>query len=500
MKEIVIIGGGVSGLTAGIYLQANGYSTKIIEKNATLGGACIGWERKDCYIDGCIHWLAGTAPKTKLYKFWKETAFISNDAEIYHQDELMSFDYGNGKSFTFYSNLERLEKELIAFAPEDTKAIKKFCKHIQRFSKIQPPMDKPVDMMNIFQLLKIGFTMLGDFFWVSKMSRLSCKDYGKRFKNPYLKDAISNYMAADYNFMSFLYMYGHVSANDGGIPMGGSLPAVNRMKEKYLSLGGNILSAAEVKSIIIDNNQARGVILKDGKELLSDWVISTAPVEHSLKVLLGDKYKVNKIDFRLKDIKTYPIYTYSTVVMKFNKMPDKARLSLKIRLSENITFDRDYDNLTFRNYSYDKTFKRTNNAFVVQATISGNDDMFFWWNDAKKKGIYKQEKQKFADKVLEITKQTFPDVADDIEVIDVVTPCTYKRYLNSRNGSFQGFVSTSKGKSLMQKGVIKGLKHFILGGQWLVRSGGLPTAIMTGRFSAQRICKADKKKFSSPTI
>ena len=32
MKKVVIIGGGISGLTAGIYLQKAGFSTEIYEK------------------------------------------------------------------------------------------------------------------------------------------------------------------------------------------------------------------------------------------------------------------------------------------------------------------------------------------------------------------------------------------------------------------------------------------------------------------------------------
>ena len=87
------------------------------------------------------------------------------------------------------------------------------------------------------------------------------------------------------------------------------------------------------------------------------------------------------------------------------------------------------------------------------------------------------------------------DVCSSDLIIDVVTPCTYERYLNSRHGSFQGFVHTATGKSLMQKGIIKGLKGFILSGQCIFYSGGMPPAAITGRFAAQRICKFDKKKF-----
>ena len=68
-KKVIIIGGGVSGLTTGIYLRKSGYDVEILEKNAIPGGACVGWERKGCYIDGCIHWLVGTKPGNPYYEF-----------------------------------------------------------------------------------------------------------------------------------------------------------------------------------------------------------------------------------------------------------------------------------------------------------------------------------------------------------------------------------------------------------------------------------------------
>ena len=38
MKKIVIIGGGVAGLSAGIFAQKNGFDSVILEKHHTLGG------------------------------------------------------------------------------------------------------------------------------------------------------------------------------------------------------------------------------------------------------------------------------------------------------------------------------------------------------------------------------------------------------------------------------------------------------------------------------
>lgn len=47
MKRVAIIGGGISGLTAGILAQKNGFESVVLEKNRTLGGECTGWDRQE---------------------------------------------------------------------------------------------------------------------------------------------------------------------------------------------------------------------------------------------------------------------------------------------------------------------------------------------------------------------------------------------------------------------------------------------------------------------
>ena len=54
-KKIIIIGAGLSGLTAGIYAQMAGFDAEIYEKHTIVGGECTGWDRKGYHIDNCIH-------------------------------------------------------------------------------------------------------------------------------------------------------------------------------------------------------------------------------------------------------------------------------------------------------------------------------------------------------------------------------------------------------------------------------------------------------------
>ena len=55
MAKIIIVGGGVSGLSAGIYAQLNGHTAVICEKHTKAGGNLTGWQREGYKIDNCIH-------------------------------------------------------------------------------------------------------------------------------------------------------------------------------------------------------------------------------------------------------------------------------------------------------------------------------------------------------------------------------------------------------------------------------------------------------------
>jgi phytoene dehydrogenase-like protein len=55
MEKIIIVGGGIAGLAAGVYALKAGFEAEIYEKNPVPGGECMGWNRKGYHIDNCIH-------------------------------------------------------------------------------------------------------------------------------------------------------------------------------------------------------------------------------------------------------------------------------------------------------------------------------------------------------------------------------------------------------------------------------------------------------------
>ena len=129
-KKIIIVGGGISGLTAGIYGLENGFDVTILEKNPVVGGLCTGWYRKGHYIDGCIHWMAGTVASSDAYKIWKTNDAIKEDTDIICLDNWGTFEY-QGAKVIFYKDLDKAEKHWLEISPIDSKEIKHFFKIVR---------------------------------------------------------------------------------------------------------------------------------------------------------------------------------------------------------------------------------------------------------------------------------------------------------------------------------------------------------------------------------
>jgi len=62
MKSLVIIGGGISGLSAGVFGSKAGFNCLILEKNSVPGGYATMMKWKDYKLELSVHGLFGMDP------------------------------------------------------------------------------------------------------------------------------------------------------------------------------------------------------------------------------------------------------------------------------------------------------------------------------------------------------------------------------------------------------------------------------------------------------
>ncbi len=157
MKKIIIIGGGIAGLSAGCYARMNGYATHIFEMHTHPGGLCTSWVRKGYTFDGSIHWLEGTSPEHPFHEIWQELGALK-DKKIYYKD--MSYKiFLRDHIITLYNDPDRLKKYLCEIAPEDRGMIDELANAINVFYPFQRmPLSNPGNCL--LPLIKFGVLSL----------------------------------------------------------------------------------------------------------------------------------------------------------------------------------------------------------------------------------------------------------------------------------------------------------------------------------------------------
>lgn len=486
MKKVIIIGAGIAGMTAGIYLQKAGFETEIYEKNPLPGGMCTGWKREGYFIDNCIHWLTGTREGSDLHELWKEVGALGDDVELYPKDKFFSAEL-NGEEITFWRDKVRTRKELLALSPEDGEEINKLMDYVKLAESMQVPVNKPFDKMNPIEFMKMGMSMAEMGKVMKAYGKMDIKDLAGRFSHPLIKHAIIDYMPPGYQAYAFLVSYATVTGGNGDIPKGGSLKMALRMARKYESLGGKLYTGREVKRITVKGKTAEGIELADGEKKKADYIVCACDMSFTFGQLLDASYMPKSLKKMYDERKAYPVSSGFQVAFgvagKAGELHETGFFSCKpIEIGTSVL-----ERMSINAYDYEPEFA-PEGCFVAQSNfVQTESDYTYWMELSKDKEAYNQKKKELSEGILERFLEKYPAYTGKVRILDVWTPVTYDRFCHAYKGAYMSFVTTKGAKSITVPGKMKGLSNVFLASQWLMGPGGLPTAAAMGKFAAQRI-------------
>lgn len=231
MAKILIIGGGVSGLSAGIYAQLNGHHAIVCEKHFIAGGNLTGWDRGEYHMDNCIHWLTGTNPATKTYQMWKELGVLG-DVEVFQGESLYTCEH-QGITLSLYKDLHRIEQEMLAISPKDRKEIKSLICAVELMQGICGIAgDKHNEKITSTGAI-LGIPSLMKYYG------LTTGELAGRFSHPLLRSFITAFWGDDFGSLALLMVFAHYCGENGGIPKGSSCAMAERISERFKALGAN---------------------------------------------------------------------------------------------------------------------------------------------------------------------------------------------------------------------------------------------------------------------
>lgn len=449
-KSLIVIGAGLTGLSTGLtwtlYHDVQSEPVLIIEKNSKTGGYVTSYQRQGYQFDTCQ-----MIPNiSELLSFFGISVDLKEYKGYYMRIFLVDTSTDKVRVINLPSGFKTFKNELVQKYPHNAKAIRNFldysrAMYLELFKlKVEPTF---LEVLNtLFVCPKIV-----------KNASKTFKEYFARFNitEPDVAEIFSIF--AEFSGLPADRVAAPVPVSamnsllDGAFrPKGGFIEFPKKFEEKYLSQGGEFLLNTRVDKILVQNGEAKGVRLEDGREIYSDLVVTTVDPKVALQEMV-DLEVIRSLDAKYAaKVETVKMSTSSmNISIGLDDEIDLAGLGLDCGYNVITTggdvYDRLFDDMEKGKIGYtDEKFRL--GVICPSLTTGGRPNITLRvvpmgmgdWAQmrAKNPEKYKEAKRQWADFFIAKTeKYLIPDLKKHIKVVDVSTPATYARYSGSPSGA-----------------------------------------------------------------
>lgn len=155
-REVVVVGSGIGGLTAGALLAWQGKDVLVLESHYRPGGAAHGFKEKDnqgrAYIfDTGPSFFAGLGEAGSLNPLGTVLRVLGEELEVQRYNPLGHFHLGSSGTLRRYCKLEELAEEVARFSPQGARELRAGIPYLRRWSACwQLVPHSLTDRMNAF--------------------------------------------------------------------------------------------------------------------------------------------------------------------------------------------------------------------------------------------------------------------------------------------------------------------------------------------------------------
>jgi phytoene desaturase len=306
MREALIAGGGLGGLSAAIHLRLAGYSVTILESNDRLGGRANLIEANGFRFD--------TGPSLLNYPWVFEELFraagrtFSDYVPLLKVDPSVSFQWTDGTRLSLSSDMDRLLEEFERIEPGVGPGLVRFLadaaiKYRMAFEKL---VNRNADsIFDWFGALRVG-ELAKLRLWRSLNGEL-----GRYFDSPHIREALGSYGmylgGSPYDLPGFfsILAYGEL-AYGLWLPKGGVYGLVEGLERLAKELGVVIRTGTRVEEILVKDARVHGVRLANGESILCATVVSNVDVPTTNTTLLNGDAACKKSRAQSKKLKMTP--------------------------------------------------------------------------------------------------------------------------------------------------------------------------------------------------
>lgn len=483
IHDVIVIGSGIGGLTAAALLAKRGLKVAVFEQHYLPGGYCTAWERQvkptaaapdsqerwHYIFDAGVHDFSGLGERGAIRSLLRML-----DIENAIEWKLNQQEYYLGQThFKVPHDVSEFVRQLGERFPSEAENIRTFFDEmLQIYRQMYADMEKtggaPREPDNIEDMLSYPKMHPHAYKW---MSRPFVEMLNEFFTDPRIKDllcALTGYLSDDPASLTVGHMapiFGYHF--DGGYyPVGGSQAFPNALVDVIEKHGGKIYLRTAIQRIVIENDHAVGIELKDSQIHQAKAILSNADTQRTFLELIGRQHL--PVDFAQSIASLKPSATAFAVFLGLDIVPNLASITMLddigIMIPSNV----------------DATLAPLGHASLTLLKLLPQSDFANW---DRKSSDYSARKHKFADEMIACAAEIIPGLQQHITYRQEASPATFARYAWTTDGSIYGPATGQQ--RLTVKTPVKNL--YIAGSGTM--GGGVEAAVIAGIHAANEIYK-----------
>lgn len=500
MKKAIIIGAGLGGLTTGALLAKDGWKVTVVDKNDKVGGVCALAEKNGYKWEQGPLILGDMLPGEPVNALLKELGIELETVRAERGIEMPDYTMWRPKEYEGpYWRRERLKK----LFPEESKGIDAYYRFYDDMLHLRYCGALKDENPSLLNKLRLALA----FLKVKKYASMNAQQLVEQFFRTPKIQALFTGILCDFcaspdealglsvpftNFEPAFDMRIPIQKNGRNYNPGyvNIVGGVQKLPEALADVieknGGEIRLGTVVKSVIIENGCAAGVMLESGETLRADLVVGSGGGRDFFEKAVGlehldDVYREILRTFRPMEavfmvhlgVDYDPMQFMQAALCYYYKTYDIPGAVKRMR--EGVYHEGDDGYLIYVPSAHAPEFAPEGKHCVTIYTVAP---------DVPTNGDWEKDKERWADHLIELAESTLPGLREHITERHIVTAVDYRRMTHMAKCSFGGVVPIMNQANPPHRTPVKNL-WFV--GQQSENAGGVGAVMLGARRAFERM-------------
>ncbi len=490
--EIIVIGGGLAGLTSGAYLAMAGKSVLLLEQRDLPGGCCGAFSSGGHNVPAAAHLVNDPGMINGILR-------ELGAAEITFTRLDPVFDVAGpcpGKHLIITSDRERFEESAHGMVTDSVREkvsqglgrLIELSGQINRETKALP-LESP-ELMSFFKRLFLGISMQRKLPMSMEYGRMPVQQFLSSVfpgvEMQCLRAALRSVVPLrSARALDLLQLLGNVAEGNVFYPDGGVESLIETLNGCFQSYGGVVRTGAKVTSVNVADGQVTGVTLADESTINGDMVLSAIDMKELFFTLLPEKVAPRLFQEKLAKIPLSDSYITVTVTTTFpagtvNEHGKGVRVINPVVEEDELFTSDEPDRVSlFIHFPELVSGHVPDGRSVVQIMAPVRfiyEDNWHSGPECKKTGEYNEFKKQYAALLIKRAEAVVPGLSSHIADIAVATPVSYRSCTGNDEGAVFGWR-----RPRMWRQKVHYTHGLYLAGHWTYPGPGILKTMMSGK-------------------